>query len=77
MTDIAIIPKNAREELRISLDEFNGHELLNLRIWFHTGDGEMRPTKKGVALKVALLPELLAALVEAEKVALFPKGEAA
>ncbi len=29
---VATIRKNAREELRVSVDEFRGHELINLRV---------------------------------------------
>lgn len=42
MTDttiIATLRKNAREDLRVSLDKFNGHDLLSLRVWFGTDDG--------------------------------------
>ncbi|EYD75011.1 hypothetical protein Rumeso_03435 [Rubellimicrobium mesophilum DSM 19309] len=39
--------KNSREELRVSLDEFKGHRLLNLRVWFEGDDGQMRPGKQG------------------------------
>lgn len=58
----ATIRKNANEELRVSLDEFRGHRLVNLRVWFKAEDGEMRPGKQGVALRVELLPELMEAL---------------
>jgi hypothetical protein len=69
MTHIATIPKNSREELRVSLDEYQGHRLINMRIWFDAGE-EMRPGKKGLSLKLDALPELLAALQNAEKEAL-------
>ena len=63
---IASIRKNAREELRIGLSEFNGHQLANLRIWFTAEDGTMRPGNKGLAFKVAMLPEVIEALQSAE-----------
>lgn len=66
MTDpIAIIRKNTREELRVTIDTFQGYELLNLRIWFEAEDGSMRPSKKGLALRMDLLPELREALQKA------------
>lgn len=61
---ISTIPKNSREELRIALTEFNGHQLADLRIYV-AGD-DPKPTKKGVTVNVALLPELVAALQAAE-----------
>lgn len=61
----AVIPKNSREEVRVSLDEFGGHQLVDVRVYadFNTGPVETRgPTKKGVALAVERLPDLIAAL---------------
>ncbi|MFN4160118.1 MAG: transcriptional coactivator p15/PC4 family protein [Gemmobacter sp.] len=54
--------KNAREEIRVSLDEFAGHELVNLRVWFQAPDGEMRPGKQGIAFRRELLADVLAAM---------------
>ncbi|WP_336042567.1 transcriptional coactivator p15/PC4 family protein [Pseudooceanicola nanhaiensis] len=67
MTAIATIKKNSREELRVTLDEFRGHHLVNVRVFYDAGDGEMKPGKQGIAVKVELLRELLAALDAAEK----------
>lgn len=63
---VATIRKSAREELRVSVDEFRGHELINLRVWFEGEDGEIRPGKQGVALWIELLPELIAVLHRAD-----------
>lgn len=59
-----VLPKNSREELRVSLDTFKGHSLINLRIWYLSRDGDMRPTKKGIAMRTDTLPEVIAALIE-------------
>ncbi|WP_134724819.1 transcriptional coactivator p15/PC4 family protein [Paracoccus luteus] len=56
------IRKNAREEIRITLDDFKGLQLVNLRVWFDTGNGEYRPGKQGLAFRLDLLPEVLKAL---------------
>lgn len=63
---VAEIPKNTRETLRVGLSKFNGHDLINMRVWFEAESGEHRPGKAGVALRVALLPELIAALQKTE-----------
>ena len=65
---LATIRKNALEEIRIELSEFNGHDLLNIRIWTEprNGGSERIPTKAGIACRVALLPEIIAALQQAE-----------
>jgi transcriptional coactivator p15 (PC4) len=64
---LATIRKNAAEEIRIGLSEFNGHDLLNIRIWTEprNGGSERIPTKAGIACRVAL-PEIIAALQQAE-----------
>jgi hypothetical protein len=64
----AVLRKNMAEEIRIGLSEFNGHVLVNIRVWAdpRNGGAERIPTKAGIACRVALLPELIAALQKAE-----------
>jgi hypothetical protein len=60
--------KNATEEVRVSLTEFKGHRLIDLRIYFEPEDGsERKPTKKGITVDVSLYPELKRALLKVEK----------
>jgi hypothetical protein len=59
--------KNAREEVRVSVDEFKGMQLLNIRVWFAGEDGEMRPGKQGVAVRVELAPDLAQAIREVSR----------
>lgn len=68
MSMIASIRKNAREEIRVSRDDYRGHDMINLRVFYDAGD-DMRPGKQGVAFKAALLPEILSALRQASDVA--------
>lgn len=68
---IAEIPKNKTETVRIALTEYNGHDLIALRVFVQTAaDDEPRPTKKGVTLRVTLLPEIIEALGEAHEAAI-------
>ncbi len=60
---IGTIPKNTREVVKVELSEFNGHDLLSVRVWTKDTD---RPTTKGLTVSVKLLPELLGALGAAE-----------
>src|SRR5437764_4785256 len=64
---VAVI-RDALEEIRVGLSEFNGHDLVNLGIWTDPRNGgtERIPTKAGIACNVRLLPELIAALRQAE-----------
>ncbi len=66
-TIVATIPKNAREELRVSLSEFKGVDLVNLRVWFKAGDDTMRPGNAGLAMRLDKLPEIITALQAAER----------
>ena len=65
---ISVIRKNAAEEIRVELTEFNGHQLINIRVWTEprNGGSERIPTKAGIACRVALLPEIIEALQQAE-----------
>lgn len=65
---IASFDKNRREKLRVALDQWQGHNLLDLRVTAEIdgASGVQAPTKKGVSLNVALLPELRQALADAE-----------
>ena len=62
MAAIFEIPKNSREMIRVAREDFKGHDIINLRVFYDAGEGEYRPTKKGVAFSAALLPEVLKAL---------------
>jgi hypothetical protein len=54
------------ESLHVSLSEYEGHALINVRIYATGTDGIDRPTQKGVAMSVRKLPELAKALATAE-----------
>ncbi len=68
---IATLRKNARERLRIAIDRYQGVDLIDLRVTVDltVSSGIQIPTKKGVSLRVGMLPALIAALQEAAAVA--------
>jgi len=65
---ISRVPKNAREVLFLSLSEFKGHRLIDIRVHV-PGDkeGEWVPTRKGVSLAVGLYPAFKQALAQVEE----------
>ena len=65
-TTVAEIQKNAVEVVRVSLTEFKGHQLVDLRVYFLDDSDEFRPSKKGVCLKPDLLGEVIQALERAQ-----------
>lgn len=62
---IATIPKNSREEIRITLSEYGGHKLFNTRVFFEAQDGSMRPGKAGIAFRLETLPDFVRAATAA------------
>jgi len=61
------IPREAGEVLRITLSEFKGRKLLNIRIWYtDQNDGQLKPTKKGVTVNGAQYADFLAAIQAAQ-----------
>jgi len=63
-TVVATVPKNAREELRVTVGEYNDIPLIDVRVWtvpaVPGGDGQ--PTKKGLSLRPETWAELLGAI---------------
>ena len=58
--------RHRSESVHVSLSEYEGHCLINVRVYCTGKDGIDRPTPKGVAMGIRKLPELARALVKAE-----------
>jgi hypothetical protein len=59
------VEKNGRSTIAIYTSEYNGSNYLHIREHYTDKAGELKPTKKGVAINVELGVELLAALTSA------------
>lgn len=73
MKTIAEIPKARGYAVRVSRDRFRDRERIDVREFYEVrpGDPDTRqPTKKGISLPIDQLPQLRAALEEAERGAL-------
>ena len=69
-TVIAEIVKNSREVLRVNVGPYKGRQLLSIWTWVQAPDGNgMRPTNKGISVRVELLPDLKRAIEKAETTA--------
>jgi len=55
--------KNAREQIRIAINEFRGSRYIDVRIFF-LDDNKYMPTKKGVTLAIDQYPELLSGIIQ-------------
>jgi hypothetical protein len=62
---IAEWPRNKREVIRLSLDEYQGCKTIDCRVWWHDGDGVLKPGKYGLTLAVKHLPALANAVAKA------------
>ncbi len=71
---VSKVPKNARETIFLSLSEYKGHRLIDIRIHVPgEGEDEWVPTRKGVSLAVGLYPAFKQALAQLEQ-ALLTQG---
>ncbi|MBI3988858.1 MAG: transcriptional coactivator p15/PC4 family protein [candidate division NC10 bacterium] len=60
---VAVLPKNALEEIHVTRTVFKGKRYVDIRVFYKPSDGsEPRPTKKGVCLAVEDLGDLLKVL---------------
>jgi hypothetical protein len=60
------LPRGHDEELRLSLDAYEGHPFLNVRIWTRDTDGRgWWPSKRGVTFKLRELADVAEALAAA------------
>jgi len=65
-TVIGVLPLNAKDRLRVALDQYGGRNIIDIRKWFEPADGgELRATAKGISLDVSRLPALAAMVNDA------------
>ena len=63
---LATIPRNATEQIQISINSYRNKQYLDLRVFYTTDDGEnWLPTKKGVTISPENLMELKDAIEKA------------
>jgi hypothetical protein len=67
---IAQFEKNATEVVRVSLTEYRGRKLVDVRVHYTDDEGQYRPTKKGVSLSLDIYPDFKRALTALEKILL-------
>ena len=69
---VRVLPLGDAAELRLTFERFNNQVRFDLRAWADDKLGATvvrGPTKKGVSLSVEALPDLVAAVVDAEATA--------
>ena len=59
------LTKNSREQIRISLSDFHGRQVINIRVYYLGPDGEWLPGRQGLAFTIEKMPLFINALQEA------------
>lgn len=69
MTDrlITTMDKNSQEEIRFSLQKYRGTDLIDIRVYFDTGSGKRKPTRKGISIPVDRFDEFMECLKNVKK----------
>jgi hypothetical protein len=49
---VAQFEKNSKEEVRVSIDDFRGRKIINIRVYYRSDRGQWLPGKQGLALAV-------------------------
>ena len=57
--------RGRRESVHVTLSEYEGHSLINVRIYATGRDGIDRPTPKGIAMGIGKLPKLADGITKA------------
>jgi hypothetical protein len=60
------LPKNSRETIRFSLEEYKGYKFIDIRIYAKEEGKDPVPTKKGLAVSPILWPQFGRALAQVE-----------
>ena len=60
--ELARFARGHRGDVVIALRSYKGKLYIDMRAWMHTPSGESTPTAKGVTIRIAEIPKLIAAL---------------
>jgi hypothetical protein len=63
--EVFTIQKNRQEQVRFRLREYNGHQLLDVRVFEPDSTGRLKPSKRGVSVNVNKVDELIEGLMQA------------
>jgi len=53
--------------IRIQKSEFKGYEFIDVRKYYEAEDGEFKPTKKGIAISLDIVDEVIEAIKKANQ----------
>jgi hypothetical protein len=61
---VAQFEKNSKEEVRVSLDDFRGRKIINIRVYYRSDNGKWLPGRQGLALGVDRYRDLAEAMLK-------------
>jgi hypothetical protein len=61
---VAKFEKNSREEVWVSVDDFRGRKIINIRVHYKSETGQWLPGKQGLAVSVDRYRDLAAAILQ-------------
>jgi hypothetical protein len=65
---LATFPRGEDQELRVNLDQYNGHSFISLRIWEQGRDGDWWPVRaKGCSIRLSEVEGVISALCRVER----------
>ncbi|WP_165651200.1 transcriptional coactivator p15/PC4 family protein [Burkholderia gladioli] len=67
------IRRSETERLRVTMDEYRGRMLVDVRVWYVEPGGEWKPGRSGVSLRPEQLAQVVQALMLAAR-AVDPNG---
>ncbi len=64
--EIGAVRKNGGQKIQVTLENFKGHSLVDLRIYYLDADNTWKPSPKGVAIPKRSIQEVIDLLQEAK-----------
>jgi hypothetical protein len=64
---IGKVPKNTQEEIRVTMQTYEGTDLIDLRTYWQNKEGNWIPTKKGISLTYYVIEDVIKLLQKAFK----------
>lgn len=66
--DVAVFAKNKYQDVKIRLSEYQGNDVIDIRIWTQPPQGDEKvPTGKGININVRLFAKLKESIERLEK----------
>jgi Transcriptional Coactivator p15 (PC4) len=79
MTVVAKCEKNSHDEVWVSIDDFYGRKIINMRVYYRSETGQWLPGKQGIALSVHRYPDFAKAVLQLGEIlkaeGLLPSGK--